>query len=27
LIGRQHGVNVQSFRNEAAALKWFNGRQ
>ena len=23
LIGRQHGVNVQSFRDEAAAVKWF----
>ncbi len=23
LIGRQHGVNVQSFRDEAAAIKWF----
>jgi len=22
LIGRQHGVNVQSFREEAAALQW-----
>lgn len=22
LIGRQHGVNVQSFREEAAALMW-----
>jgi len=22
LIGRQHGVNVQSFRDEAAALQW-----
>jgi hypothetical protein len=22
LIGRQHGVNVQSFRDEAAALRW-----
>ena len=22
LIGRQHGVNVQSFRDEAAALLW-----
>jgi len=22
LIGRQHGVNVQSFRDEVAALKW-----
>jgi len=22
LIGRQHGVNVQSFRDEAAALNW-----
>jgi len=22
LIGRQHGVNIQSFRDEAAALKW-----
>ena len=22
LIGRQHGVNVQSFRDEPAALKW-----
>ena len=27
LIGRQHGVNVQSFRDEASALKWFNGRR
>jgi len=25
LIGRQHGVNVQSFRDEGSALKWFNG--
>src|SRR5882762_8138027 len=24
LIGRQHGVNVQSFRDEASAVKWFN---
>lgn len=24
LIGRQHGVNVQSFRDQAAALKWFS---
>ena len=23
LIGRQHGVNVQSFRDETAAVKWF----
>jgi hypothetical protein len=22
LIGRQHGLNVQSFRDEAAALQW-----
>jgi hypothetical protein len=24
LIGRQHGVNVRSFRDPAAALEWFN---
>jgi len=23
LIGRQHGVNVRSFRDQAAALEWF----
>jgi len=23
LIGRQHGVNVQSFQDEAKALQWF----
>jgi hypothetical protein len=27
LIGRQHGVNVQSFRDEASAVKWFNAGQ
>lgn len=26
LIGRQHGVNVQSFRDEAAALRWIRRR-
>ena len=26
LIGRQHGINVQSFRDEGAAVKWFNGK-
>ena len=25
LIGRQHGINVQSFRDEGSAVKWFNG--
>ena len=25
LIGRQHGVNIQSFRDEAAALQWIRG--
>ena len=27
LIGRQHGVNVQSFRDEASAVKWFSAKQ
>jgi len=27
LIGRQHGVNVQSFRDEASAVKWFTAEQ
>jgi len=26
LIGRQHGVNVRSFRDQAAALEWFNAK-
>ncbi len=26
LIGRQHGINVQSFRDEGSAVKWFNGK-
>jgi hypothetical protein len=26
LIGRQHGVNVQSFRDEATALQWIRHR-
>lgn len=26
LIGRQHGVNVQSFRDEAGALQWIKGK-
>ena len=26
LIGRQHGVNVRSFRDPAAALEWFNAK-
>ncbi len=26
LIGRQHGVNVRSFRDSAAALEWFNAK-
>jgi hypothetical protein len=26
LIGRQHGVNVQSFRDEAAALAWIRSK-
>jgi hypothetical protein len=26
LIGRQHGVNVQSFRDEAGALQWIRGK-
>ncbi len=27
LIGRQHGVNVQSFRDEASAVKWFTAKR
>ena len=27
LIGRQHGVNVQSFRDEESAVKWFNAEK
>ncbi len=27
LIGRQQGVNVQSFRDEASAVKWFNAER
>ena len=27
LIGRQHGVNVQSFRDEASAIRWFKAHQ
>src|SRR5258708_22743408 len=26
LIGRQHGVTVRSFRDQAAALEWFNAK-
>jgi len=26
LIGRQHGVNVQAFRDEAAALQWIQAK-
>ena len=26
LIGRQHGLNVQSFRDEGAALKWVRNK-
>lgn len=26
LIGRQHGLNVQSFRDEAAALQWLRDK-
>jgi hypothetical protein len=26
LIGRQHGVNVHSFRDEAAALQWIRNK-
>jgi len=26
LIGRQHGVNVQSFRDEGAALQWIRNK-
>src|SRR5262245_55036581 len=26
LIGHQHGVNVQSFRDEAAALRWIRNK-
>jgi hypothetical protein len=26
LIGRQHGINVQSFREEAAALVWIRSK-
>ena len=26
LIGRQHGVNVRSFPDQAAALEWFNAK-
>ncbi|HTF15565.1 MAG TPA: hypothetical protein VK643_12945 [Burkholderiales bacterium] len=27
LIGRQHGVNVRSFRDQAAALEWFKAER
>ena len=27
LIGRQHGVNVQSFKDEASAVKWFRAER
>jgi hypothetical protein len=26
LIGRQHGINVQSFRDETAALRWIRNK-
>jgi hypothetical protein len=26
LIGRQHGINVRSFRDEAAGLQWITNR-
>jgi len=26
LIGRQHGLNVQSFRDESAALRWIRNK-